>query len=110
MLRGLVHEHVETLKNPGELLSAVNQSFCSILEEGRIGSFASAFALTVDLGAGVFRFSSAGHPSPFLLRQGKTAPITPCGGPEGEDGGVLGLLRGVRYPTLEMDIQSGKTM
>lgn len=106
MLRGLVHEKDSSMARPGELLTAINESLHAILEDGRIASFATAFALVVDLEAGVLRHASAGHPSPLLLRRGAPAPVLLDDDPDSNEG-VLGLLPGTRYPTRETALEGG---
>lgn len=106
MLRGLVHEHAAATRNPGHLLSRVNASLHAILEDGRIASFASAFALAVDLDDAVVRFASAGHPSPLLLRKGEPAPLTLDDDPEANEG-VLGLQPRTSFPTRELALRGG---
>lgn len=106
LLRGLIHEHVESMRRPGELLTGINESLHSILDDGRIATFATAFAMVVDLDAGVLRHASAGHPSPLLLRRDEPAPV-PLDRDPGSNEGVLGLLPGTRFPTYETPLQRG---
>lgn len=106
MLRGLVHEHAGSMTRPGDLLTAINASLHAILQDGRIASFATAYALVVDLDSGSLRHASAGHPSPLLLRRGEQGPVLLEEDPSSNEG-VLGLLPDTRFPTREVPLCPG---
>lgn len=106
MLRGLAHEYSESMSRPGELLTGINESLHEILQDGRIATFATACSLVVDLDAGVLRHSSAGHPSPLLMRRGQPAPVF-LDDDAASNEGVLGLLPDTRYPTRESPFRNG---
>jgi serine phosphatase RsbU (regulator of sigma subunit) len=67
ILRTLLQNLAHTSKNPADLLTRMNQSFCEILPGDRDFIFASALYLVLDTGAATATYSSAGHPSPLLV-------------------------------------------
>ena len=65
VVRGLVEELKSVAQDPGEFLTAMNQSLCSILKETATPIFATAFYVVADLGRGELRYANAGHPPAF---------------------------------------------
>lgn len=71
MLRGLVEKEREASKQAEWFLYGLNDSLSKILNHAGIQMFATAFYAVVDLDEGTFQYGSAGHPMPFIKRDGK---------------------------------------
>ncbi|MGD0061268.1 MAG: SpoIIE family protein phosphatase [Verrucomicrobiia bacterium] len=69
MVRALAEELVSAAAEPDKFLVEINRRLLGILTQTRMPMFASAFYLVVDLARGELRYSSAGHPSPLLVRR-----------------------------------------
>jgi sigma-B regulation protein RsbU (phosphoserine phosphatase) len=69
MVRALAEELASAAGEPDKFLMQVNRRLLGILTQTRMPMFASAFYLVVDLAGGELRYSSAGHPSPLLVRR-----------------------------------------
>ncbi len=69
MVRTLAEELVSAAAEPDKFLVEINHRLLGILTQTRMPMFASAFYLVVDLARGELRYSSAGHPSPLLVRR-----------------------------------------
>lgn len=95
MLRGLLEKQRSQASDPAAFLHGLNDGLAAILERAGTTMFATAFYGVIDLSAGSFTYSCAGHPGPMI------------DGPEGvrqiaakrcEKGPGLGLIRGSVYP------------
>jgi serine phosphatase RsbU (regulator of sigma subunit)/HD-like signal output (HDOD) protein len=84
--------------DPGELLAAVNNAlFTSTNPE----HFATLFLAVLDPATGTFRYASAGHNPPLLLRQdGQVEWLKPAGTP-------VGMFNGMKYPVMEVQLNQG---
>jgi serine phosphatase RsbU (regulator of sigma subunit)/HD-like signal output (HDOD) protein len=84
--------------DPGELLASVNNA---LFESTNPEHFATLFLAALEPGSGTFRYASAGHNSPLLLRQDGTAEwLKPAGTP-------LGMFPDMKYPVMEIKLQPG---
>ncbi len=83
MVRALAEELVSAAAKPDKFLVEINRRLLGILTQTRMPMFASAFYLVVDLARGELRYSSAGHPSPLLVRRsaGTVEALRFAGGP-----------------------------
>ncbi|MDI9470241.1 MAG: SpoIIE family protein phosphatase [Bacillota bacterium] len=89
LIRGFVKQGL----TPGEVLEAVNAE----LEHSNPNMmFITVFLAFADPKAGVFRYANAGHNPPYLLHEGKFAPLSSAGGVP------LGLFSDERYQTAEL--------
>ena len=84
--------------DPGQLLTAVNNA---LYESTPPEHFATLFlAILAEDGSG-FRYASAGHNPPLLLRQdGSCEWLKPAGTP-------LGMFPGMEYPVMEVTLNPG---
>ncbi len=98
VMRGLIEELIPVAADAGKFLSEVNRSLHAILRRTRDPFLATAFYLVVDVAGSELRFSSAGHPSPFLIRRsaGTVLPLTSI---DSRHGPALGLFGQPTYPT-----------
>ena len=101
MLRGLLEKQRSQAADPGAFLHGLNDGLAAILERAGATMFATAFYGMIDLTAGTFTYSCAGHPGPIIE------------GPEGvrqiaadrsQKGPGLGLIRGSVYPTSSLPL------
>lgn len=81
ILRTVVHGEVDRARidSPAALLDRADEHFCSIGLASR-GAFITAFSGTLDTETGGFRYSSAGHPPPRVVRAADGAVIPLEGG------------------------------
>lgn len=105
MMRALIQNHREAAAEPGRLLTALNRDFCDMLKGSSLSTFASAFSLVIDIGAGEFRYANAGHPCPIhLCRQTGHAAHLDC--VQSSNGGLLGVRPNVVYHTGSAELKA----
>ncbi|MGB9595277.1 MAG: PP2C family protein-serine/threonine phosphatase, partial [Candidatus Poribacteria bacterium] len=72
MITGIVKtffiQLVRYYPNPNDLLSQMNNRFCSLISQSSLQIFITAFCLTIDTQNGIITCASAGHPNPFLIK------------------------------------------
>jgi sigma-B regulation protein RsbU (phosphoserine phosphatase) len=97
MVRALGEELVSAAAEPDKFLLEINRRLLGILTQTRMPMFASAFYVVVDLARGELRYSSAGHPSPLLVRRnlGTVEPLRFGGS---RPGPALGVFEESVYP------------
>ncbi|MFC5051343.1 SpoIIE family protein phosphatase [Rubritalea spongiae] len=76
MLRGLVEKERESSESADWFLYGLNDSLAKILNHAGIQMFATAFYAVVDLEKETFQYASAGHPMPFIKRNGKVEVLS----------------------------------
>ncbi len=101
MLRGLLEKQRSQAADPAAFLHGLNEGLAAILERAGATMFATAFYGVIDLGAGTFTYSCAGHPGPMLdgpdgIRQIATERC--------QKGPGLGLIKGSTYPAHMIDL------
>ena len=97
MVRALAEELVSAAAEPDKFLVEINHRLLGILTQTRMPMFASAFYVVVDLARGELRYSSAGHPSPLLVRR-NLGTVEALRFPE-QPGPALGVFEESVYPT-----------
>ncbi len=90
------------LASPSEMLTALNDRFCSRFSHYRI-VFTCCVA-EIDLFAGTVRFASAGHPTQFATSDGQGVARLKPAGP------IIGFRKGVQYNELLMDFKPGAVL
>ncbi len=90
------------LASPSEMLTALNDRFCSRFSHYRI-VFTCCIA-EIDLFAGTVRFASAGHPTQFATSDEQGVARLKPAGP------IIGFRKGVRYNELLMDFKPGAVL
>ena len=99
--RTLLKGVAANLREPGEVLAAVNDMLC---EGNRLNMFVTVFYGVYNVETGVLRYANGGHNSPLLERNGKVSELRLT------DGVVLGLLAGFEYATDELQMSEGDTV
>jgi anti-sigma regulatory factor (Ser/Thr protein kinase) len=96
MLRQTMRVAARAEREPSRVLRQVNQSFCADEPD----ALATAFFATLDRTTGVLRWSTAGHPSPILVRPDRSVTFL-----EGE-GLILGVDAQATFgdSTVELDV------
>jgi sigma-B regulation protein RsbU (phosphoserine phosphatase) len=97
MVRALAEELVTAAAEPDKFLLEINRRLLGILTQTRMPMFASAFYVVVDLARGELRYSSAGHPSPLLVRR-DAGTVQALRFPESRPGPALGVFEETVYP------------
>ncbi len=89
MVRALL-EGVRGVDDPGRFLTEMNRELISILAQGNVPVFLSAFYGIVDTTSGQFCYANAGHPAPLHLRraENEVAPLPMARGMPGPPLGV----------------------
>jgi len=107
MMRALVADLSLILNDPGELLAQMNRELTGIFKQSGSIMYATAFYLIVDLAREEFRFASAAHPDPILLRRGTGAVewLKPDAG--GKKGPALGLFADGKFSTFRRPLAAG---
>ncbi len=98
IMRGLVEELMPVAADPGNFLIEINRSLHAILRRTREPFLATAFYLVADVAVGEMRFSSAGHPSPLLVRR-HTQRVEALRSFDQRHGPALGLFERPVFPT-----------
>jgi sigma-B regulation protein RsbU (phosphoserine phosphatase) len=101
MLRGLLEKQRAQTAEPGLFLHGLNEGLSAILERAGTTMFATAFFGVIDLAAGNFRYSCAGHPGPIIAGKNGVRQIA---NERTQKGPGLGLIKDTTYPTLEIDL------
>ncbi|MBE0565489.1 MAG: SpoIIE family protein phosphatase [Krumholzibacteria bacterium] len=87
--------------DPGRLLAAVNEALFALTDDEH---FATVFLAVLHPDGSGFRYASAGHVPPLLLRADGTAQwLRPAGTP-------VGLVPGASYPVQEVAMVPGDTL
>ena len=98
LLRGTLRSVALRYLSPGRILSVTNEVLRRQLEVGR---FATVFVGLLDLENGLLRYSSAGHPGPFVLRrEGRVERLD-------RNPGLLGVFEDMIYPCKEIVLERG---
>ncbi len=103
IMRGLLEELMPVAADAGKFLTEINRSLHAILRRTRDPFLATAFYLIADVGAGELRFSSAGHPSPFLVKR-EAGTSEPLRNFDPRHGPALGLFSKPVFPTCRSPI------
>jgi sigma-B regulation protein RsbU (phosphoserine phosphatase) len=101
MLRGLLEKQRAQATEPGLFLQGLNDGLVAILERAGTTMFATAFFGVIELAAGTFKYSCAGHPGPVIA--GKNG-VRQVARERSQKGPGLGLMRSATYPTIEIPL------
>ncbi len=107
MMRALVADLSTAVNEPGELLMQLNQELTGIFKQSGSIMYATAYYLIVDLARREFRYTSAGHPDPILLRRKTNTVEWLKADPGGKKGPALGLFPDGQFPTYRRAMESG---
>lgn len=107
MLRGLIEKQRTQAHDPELFLHGLNEGLAAILERACTTMFATAFYGIVDFETGLFRFACSGHPGPIIAGKNGVRQIATerC-----EKGPGLGLVKGARYPTSQINLSEIERM
>lgn len=106
MLRGLMEQLSPQAGSPSLFLSSLNRQLTRILLRANIiNMYATALYVYLDLKTGHLTLSSAGHPSPILLKPGNRAELLSIPRSLG-----LGLMEATCYKEVEIPLQAGSRL
>ena len=105
MLRGLLEKQRSQAADPGAFLHGLNDGLAAILERAGATMFATAFYGVIDLSAGIFTYSCAGHPGPMIDGPDGVRQIAAN---RAQKGPGLGLIRGSVYPVCTLPLSEIK--
>ncbi|WP_169332825.1 PP2C family protein-serine/threonine phosphatase [Effusibacillus pohliae] len=100
LLRSTVRCLTRTCASPGKLVFELNNSLHKDLT--RLRAFASLFCGMFDTNSAEFLYTSAGHPSPILMRKNRDFPERLEG-----KGTVIGILRNREYKDYSILLSKG---
>jgi sigma-B regulation protein RsbU (phosphoserine phosphatase) len=100
MVRALADDLLPMAAEPAKFLTEINRRLLAILTQIRSPMFASAFYLVIDLARGELRYSSAGHPSPLLVRR-SAGVVEPLQFRNCRPGPALGVFEESEYPLCQ---------
>ncbi len=104
IMRGLVEELLPVAMDAGQYLTEINESLLAIFQRTEQPMLATALYMIVDVGNREIRFSSAGHPSPFLVRR-KSGVVDTLACYDRRHGPALGLFQNSTYPVCSGPIE-----
>jgi len=100
-LQATVRALATVYADPGRLMGAVNEALFAHTDDEH---FATVFLAVLEPDAGGFRYASAGHEPPLLLRRdGGAEWLRPSGTP-------VGMVPGAVYPVREVALEPGDTV
>jgi len=103
LVRGLLAEFTARDLNPPQVLAALNDRLCALLDRPSFPRFVTALYATVDVESGHLIMANAGHPWPLWMDPDTEAePIS-----YEESGPALGLISGVEYDPVERLLSPG---
>jgi sigma-B regulation protein RsbU (phosphoserine phosphatase) len=96
-LRTLLHEGAERVARTEQLMRRINQTLCTVT---RAEQFMSMVCAAIDLDAMTMTYTNAGHPPPWLSRDGCRTPLE-------SHGLLLGVLPETAYQHSVLPLHSG---
>ena len=87
-----------TVRNPGEVATALNRSFRAGENDGR---YFTLVLCVLDTRDGRLRLARAGHPPPFVMRGRESVPVPDAGG------FPIALVDGAEYEDVTLQLQPG---
>jgi PAS domain S-box-containing protein len=105
-IRGLIEELGPERYDPSAFLSHMNSDLTRIIKHHGHVTFATAFYMVLDLTQGSIVYSSAGHPSPFVMSP--SAQTVELMNPDaGKQGPALGIFGSTVYESSTRTISPG---
>ena len=108
-IRGLIEELGPERHDPSAFLSHMNRDLTRIIKHHGHVTFASAFYMVLDLTNGNIVFSSAGHPSPFVMTV-KSQTVDFLEPEAGKQGPALGIFGSTVYEATTRTIAPGDSI
>lgn len=99
LVKDVVHAFSHQFRRPRLVLRETNR----LLVERNLPGFVTAFLGFLDPGSGTLVYSSAGHPPPLLLREGRAEPLESASSP-------LGVFADARYRDTATELQEGSLL
>ncbi len=106
MIRALVEELKPHASSPGDFLTKLNNDLCAILKHTGTPLLTTAFYCIADAGAGLLRYSNAGHPKPLHQRR-SAGDVIAIRNAWGKSQPALGLVETSVYQTSEILLSPG---
>lgn len=97
IVRALSEELLQSVLDPGDLLSRINAQIYPILRQSEEFVFLTACCVVLDVRSGMLRYANAGHPSPLHLKSGCVAEVLSQDGAELEP--AIPLFPNTAYTT-----------
>jgi PAS domain S-box-containing protein len=97
-LRGLIVELMPVANEPSSFMAKLNAGMSALSTQFSASLFATMFYLVADLKSGKLRYTTAGHPMPFILRR-RQGIVEALPSRPGSSGFALGLHKGTTYTT-----------
>lgn len=109
MIRGLVEEFRPQASAPDQFMGTLNQSLGSVIHQSNVTLFVTALYVIVDAVTGQLRWTTAGHPAPWVIDPSarRVAPLTHPGLAAGP---VLGLFDNATYPVIPGEMSPGQML
>jgi sigma-B regulation protein RsbU (phosphoserine phosphatase) len=104
VIRALLEELKPLSRDPGALLTRLNQELLNILRHADASILTTACCLVADAATGTLRYANAGHPRPFHVQRsaGEVRPL-PRATPRPQP--ALGLVETATYQNAEVTLQ-----
>jgi len=103
VIRALLEELKPLARDPGALLTRLNQELLSILRHADASILTTACCFVANAATGIIRYANAGHPRPFHVRR-STGEVTPLPRPTPRPQPALGIIETVAYQNAEITL------
>ena len=103
-IRGLIEQLAGVADDPGKLLTKLNQAYTAIFQQTGQFIFATALYCVIDITTGIVKFTSAGHPLPFLLHRDTTSVEELLPKTDKAKGSAIGLFATTEYQSTESQL------
>ena len=107
MITGIVKVLLNQLgsqsSGPDELLSKMNERFQTLMASSGLPIFITAFSMTINVLNGLIKYSNAGHPIPFIIKN-NSPRIERM---ENDPGPALGIIPSAKYSNSEIQLGNG---
>jgi len=101
IIKILLNQLSPNASGPDDLLYQMNDRFHSLISGSGLPIFITAFSLTIDVANNTIKYSNAGHPTPFIIRNHRNLLDELASNP----GPALGMIPDAIYETYEQTIE-----
>ncbi len=108
-LRGMVEELIAGASEPAKFMRSLSKAYNSIFSLRDDYTFVTAFFAVMDTATGQLRYSNAGHPAPFILKNNSGESLI-LKGNDGEELPAIGMVEDAQYTENNFVMNNGDTL